>query len=1369
MAETLRIEIPIEAQDKTKSGVNSAKRSIESLNKAGESAGKTFDNASKRVSRFDKQSDKTFRNLRKWAAEKYQVLIEARDKLSPIVSKLGGDLRSIGGRAWGVTLRAADFATRPIQGVINLLRNPLLQAGAVLGVSFGIGDSINTFKDFESQMSQVAAISGATGSDLDKLTEKAKEMGATTKFTSKEAGEAMSYMAMAGWKTNDMLSGISGVMNLAAASGEDLASVSDIVTDALTAFGMSAKDSTHFSDVLAQASSNANTTVAGMGETFKYAGSMAGSLGYSIEDVALATGLMANSGIKGTMAGTALNSIFTRLSTNSGKARDQLTALGISFFDANGNARDLSDVMGELRTATANMNDQQKSSVANVIAGTEAQKGLLAILNASETDYNKLAEAINNADGASARMAGTMMDNLQGSLTLLQSALDGVKVQFGGRLAPYVKEFADWATSHMGDISDGLDDLMDDVDLAYEKVKRRISDMTSSDEWANADLAGKIKIAWDDIIANPFKEWWNTTGRRKMADVAGDIGEFLGSSISTGLLMLFGVDVSDTVNEGAMVGKSFSEGFAAGFDFDAVKSAFGEGLKNIISDSGFDSLGSIASLAITARLAMGLGRAIHGGVTIGRDLFNVGGAVLGSASAGTGILGRGALTAIDLGAGNLAGGASLSAGALSALGLGAVAGGVVGGASAISGGIDLYKASKSKDADYKKAYQESGASKFAGVAGGAVAGAIIGSAVPVIGTAVGALIGAGVGGIAGWVHGNKVKKEYEENVEAAKRVQKIYAQTGVDVDRLTFKTEELAAASKDASVSASQFEDMYNEAVVKNLEDHFGNLSLSLEEIKSVSESIVYGSSKGMFDNFTKSADTAKTSLATVQDALDDIGKQNWKMGLTGGFTGASDIDKYKSSLDSYISSVRTYLENAHYEGANAMSLLLGGSADQSGLNSAYASLTGQVNDLYSQLTNEIASNTITLPDGTLQLNQTEEMTSLVQQISDIVNQVSGAQEEAGFEAIKVKYSMSDLDPESFAEMQQELGEAAQNAMDSYDQALTVSITNLKLQLDSGAIDEDTYKEQLEAVAQGYRDSASGVYNDLVTTQLEALSQAYNDELDGILPALTGTTAEKLQSALSVALQQKPDIQGWTVDDVSGWLGLTNAEDAGAIANEFKGVAASIPTQMRSEIAGHSSEITDGVNDILQQAGSQNYTISPDVMINPNYTLTAGATAKLSSMTASALRSASTEQWRGVPYAMPSTYRASGGIVNGRQIAEIGENGPELIVPLSEDRSQRASDLIANALGNSDNKTYTTDTANAASAYTAQNGGVNSQPVQVTVSVAPTFSINSEEGNENAVMAIIRRNMKQLADELGGEIGTKLEDVFSNMPLEGAM
>ena len=367
-----------------------------------------------------------------------------------------------------------------------------VMASAVTTAASGLADfgkdAIQTGMNFDTAMSNVKAISGATGEEFDELRDKAKQMGATTAFTATEAAEAFSYMAMAGWKTEDMLSGIEGIMNLAAASGEDLAATSDIVTDALTAFGLSAEDSGHFADVLAAASSNANTNVGMMGETFKYAAPVAGALGFSIEDTAQAIGLMANAGIKGSQAGTALRSILTRLTKPTKESQTAMNILGISLDDAEGNMKSFGEIMEDIRTgfmsnlkisteeytaAVEELNAQLaakeikegdyesaiemldtrlngstesvQAMMAAMLGGQEAMSGLLAIVNASGEDFEKLSSSISTASeaaegqGVAFEMAQTQLDNLGGKVTIFQSAMDGLKTAlydtFSGTLA----------------------------------------------------------------------------------------------------------------------------------------------------------------------------------------------------------------------------------------------------------------------------------------------------------------------------------------------------------------------------------------------------------------------------------------------------------------------------------------------------------------------------------------------------------------------------------------------------------------------------------------------------------------------------------------------------------------------------------------------------------------------------------------------------------------------------------------------------------------------------------------------------------------------------------------------------------------------
>ena len=306
--------------------------------------------------------------------------------------------------------------------------------------------AVKTAAAFDSAMSKVAAVSGATGDELDALRDKAREMGAKTKFSASEAADAMNYMAMAGWKTGDMLEGIEGIMNLAAASGEDLATTSDIVTDALTAFGLSAADSGHFADVLAAASSNANTNVSMMGETFKYCAPVAGSLGFSCEDTAQAIGLMANSGIKSTQAGTSLRSIMTALAGDVKFCGDAFGEMEIATTNQDGSMRELNDILADCRVAFAQMSESEQASAAQALVGKNAMSGFLALMNAAPSDIQKLQGAISTCsdeidgyNGVTAKMAAVMQDNLAGQITILKSQLQELAISFGEILMPAIR------------------------------------------------------------------------------------------------------------------------------------------------------------------------------------------------------------------------------------------------------------------------------------------------------------------------------------------------------------------------------------------------------------------------------------------------------------------------------------------------------------------------------------------------------------------------------------------------------------------------------------------------------------------------------------------------------------------------------------------------------------------------------------------------------------------------------------------------------------------------------------------------------------------------------------------------------------------
>lgn len=1467
MAETVRIEIPIETVDHTEPELSKIAKNLEKVEKTADSTKKSVKTTGETVTQFDKQAQKTEKTLSDWAKEKYEIMLEAKDKITPLVPTLGRGLRSFTGKTWTVTMRAVDLITSPVRGIINLLKNPVFQVGAVLGVGIGLKDTIETYKGFEAAMSQVQAISGATGSEVIKLTNKAKEMGTTTKFTAEESAEAFNYMAMAGWKTGDMLSGIEGILSLAAASGEDLATTSDIVTDALTAFGMQAGDAGRFSDVLAAAASNANTTVSGMGETFKYAGSMAGALGYSIEDVALMTGLMANSGIKGTMAGTALNSIFTRLSTNANGAADAIAELGIDFFAADGTARKLSEVMGELRTATADMSPQQKSMLANTIAGTEAQKGLLAILNASAKDYDKLADAIENADGAAAGMSDIMMDNLQGSVTLLQSAVDGVKISFGERLSPYVRDLADWLTDQMPAVEQGLNGFMDWMDAKVDRARRKFTEMSGTKEWQESDFFGKIKIAWDEFIAEPFAEWWESTGKAKFAEFSGDIGAGIGTGLKTGILTLLGINLGETLDEGASIGASFAKGFSEGFDFEAVSEKLFQGFGNMLSSAGklfpggeSAGLSSILSAVVLGKIAsplIGIGK---GAASLGKGLFGTNpatgtsliGSIIGSTGnqmmQGTGILNVLANAGYSLTGGSAtAAGTAMSGGAAAAVGAAGITGGAIAGATLISGALDAYKAIRSDNEEESKAYGESAAWKASGVAGGAFAGAIIGSVIPGLGTVVGGLVGAGVGGIAGWIKGNKIKEEYQENVEEmqkeAQKAQKVFEATGLSIEDVTFKNEALTKAMNDSQVSASEFALMFQEECANVARKAFGDISLSLAEVKKMAADITFGTMESGLYEFSKATADTQSALNSLESSVSDLKKGNWKVGL-GMDLSETDKDGYRTTIENFLSAAQTYIDDGHYQATAALKLLAGEDADTAGMDRYYEGLKGQLEHLGAKMTARL---NIALEDGVITLDEAAELENLQSQISEITGRLTEAKTDAQMQALQIKYSGAALDMDSFNALQEELQANVASMSEQYENALTLTLTNLNLQLGDGAITKSEYDRAFAEATRGYYAQIDELSVRVSTFNLESIAAAWDSQLGNLMPDVEGTTVEKLTQALNHAMIVHPDVKAWSTEDVISWMGLDklslDTAEQTVIAAELIQTALAVPEGTKETIIQNIRNQMPTMEEILLQQGpvsseyyaqqvaewqeagaacgdALNRGASASLLLGSSFFRTDLETA-LNTATASPFSISPAVNVRptyniAAPVFSAVSQRvgghAAGGYVSGGpQLSWLAEEGyGEFVIPTNPSRRARALDLYEQAgavlgvsahadggyvsgsnlngsagsynLFNDINKNtpiaynetaegnYRGETEEIyGPASTGTSGIAKGMPVQVSVHLSPEYVIHGGDGqSEENIMQVIRRHMKEMADELGGEIAEKLEEVFSNMPLKEA-
>lgn len=414
--------------------------------------------------------------------------------------------------------KLSSIARSSVKGTLTSIAS----AGTALA---GLGSTaIKIGADFEAGMSEVQAIARASASDMELLKEKAKEMGAETKFSATESATAFKYMAQAGWNTEDMLNGISGVMSLAAASGEDLALTADIVTDSLTAFGLEAKDAAYFSDVLAMTANATNTDVANLGYTFKYVAPVAGALGYSIEDMSVAIGLMANSGIKAETAGTALRTTLTNLAKPTQQMTGYMEELGISLTDAQGNVKPFNEVMVDLREGFKGLTEAQKAEYAAGIAGKEAMSGLLAIVNASDEDFAALTEQINNCNGAAEEAAKIMQDNLKGSVEQLGGALETLGIEFYESVDTPIRTIVDSATAMVDQLTKafkdgGLSGLVSELGTVFAEVATQA-----------ANSAPKMIDAATSMITSFLDGISQNSGQ--IANAAVKIGESLISGIA---------------------------------------------------------------------------------------------------------------------------------------------------------------------------------------------------------------------------------------------------------------------------------------------------------------------------------------------------------------------------------------------------------------------------------------------------------------------------------------------------------------------------------------------------------------------------------------------------------------------------------------------------------------------------------------------------------------------------------------------------------------------------------------------------------------------------------------------------------------------
>ena len=966
-----------------------------------------------------------------------------------------------------------------------------------------------------------------------------------------------------------------------------------------------------------------------------------------------------------------------------------------------------------------------------------------------------------------------------------QGLQDGAKRGFGT-----IVDLLDKSEGALAEFGDMLYDIGYKVSNwvadKFQNAVNRILEITDTFEFKNASLGEKFKMLWKGVITDPLREWWEGGGREKTVQTAGEIGSWLGKTITNGLLAIFSItDILDDENasklgeEGGMnIAQSFAKGFKDNFDGSAITKAFVDAICDV-----WNALPSWGKILIGG---YGIGKAAGGLANLASGLSSFAGGfknVMGSFdildyyTVGTG--GTGLLNILGKAGAGL--GATTSTGAILAGGAG-IAGGLAAGASIIKGGMDLYRGYTTDNKVEAKASKVSGYTTLGGVATGAAIGTMFGP--------LGTLIGAGIGGLVGWFAGNK----QADNIRAA-----------------VYESEEMKAALKDSEMSAEELAQTLAKAKWENANKHFGDIKLSLSEIERLADQIVWGDDITYYEKFSTAVKAAEANLQTLKSAADNTERWMWKAGLGVKFS-EDEIESIVASFDEYINSAKSFVENKHYEFTAAVSLLVdiesegGKSIIESG-NAYYIGLQEQLDSIGSQLSSTI---TIALEDGVITLDEEAEIANLQQQIANITNKMANAEQKAELQLIKLKFGQGNLDYESFETFMSEMQNTINERMAANDEAYIAQVSSLEMRLADGAISQKEYDEQLQTILDGYNSTNTTLKAEISEVELQIIGEAYADVLgedaianlndalqysinNGLDPVTI--TDEQMANLLDIKL----DGNGETISNIKDMLSgvfsqidqipaEVNVEpsirviypiDASTLSEEF-GIPESQSLTIYEELTGQ-KEIMNIITVSPDDFGipdSVDTTIKFNITGLPNY-LTGN-----SSFTGGLPYFANGQGFRGGIFggssSMDSFYRggiagySDGGMVRGgAQLIKVAEEGsPEMIIPLSNQRRDRALQLWEKAGQMLKVPGFArggrTDGGDEGIRFLGNqyNGTSGGQTVQVDVGgVKVEIHVNAD-GSTNVVEAV-KAQLGEITDAVVGAIADELGALFENTPVRG--
>ena len=1056
--------------DHVSDGANSASKSVDNIEKEAKQASDSLDKLGKKKtkpsidadsSRVDKKLSKLDSVLKKFDAKRTKTTIDADDKATSKLNKLLNKAKSWAGTKYRAFVEAKDNATAKLTKLMDKARS---WGKGRYEAFIGLKDS-KALSTLNSMSNKLRSFTGKTWSAVLRIKDT---------FTA-----PLTRLQNMLFNVKNLIAGIAVAWASSKIFGQSI-NVADAYSSAKISFSTLLGES-QGQQMMDDLDEFAAATPFNTSNVISNAQKML-AMGWDAEDIIGDMEIIGNAAAATGKLDEGLESIVRALSQIKTKGRlsteelNQLAEAGISAKAML--AEQLGYGTGDTGIAkmTEDLEDGKIASdkaIAALLAGMQKYDGMMESM-ANET-VDGLKSQIQDAfeinivrkwgqglqDGAK-RGLGTVV-------SLLDEAEEGM-AEFGDTLYDAGAALSNW----------GADKL--------ENAIERIAKITGSYEFQKASLGEKAKMLWNGVIVDPLKEWWEGGGREKTAETAGEIGGWMGKTITAGLLAIFGMtDILDDETAaqlgesgGMTIAQSFAQGFKENFDGSAITDAFVDAISDVWNALPWWAKMLIGGYAV-GKVAGGISSFaggvanFAGGVANAMGGFQAHVATVGpSLVTGSGILGTIGKAGVGLGA-------TTTGGALLAGSLG-IAGGVAGGASILKGGYDIYQSYKAREAGNEteaEAYAASGNSALNGVAAGALAGAAIGSVVPVIGTAVGALVGAGIGGVTGWIAGDKKAKEIRLEAEAAR-----------------YASEEMKAAIETGEASAEELAEIFERAKWENATEHFGDIALSLREIEALASSIVWGDDIGYYESFSSAVQTAESSLKSMKTAAEQANRWMWKARV-GMNLDADDIESMKTSFDEYINSAKSYVENKHYEFTTAVSLLVdveseeGKSIIESG-NTFYTALQKQLDELGTKLSSTID---ISLEDGVITLDEEKEIANLQQQIADITEKVSNAEQQAQIELVKVKFGGGNLDYESFENFMAQMQTTIDERMTANDEAFVASVSSLKLRLDQGALTQEEYDAQLQTLIDGYNSTNVMLKAQIRDLELQMIAEAYTDPL----------------------------------------------------------------------------------------------------------------------------------------------------------------------------------------------------------------------------------------------------------------------------------